>query len=80
MSEHDKCYRRRFSDDGGEYLLMPRDDDFSDLPALNDAPIRVVLSTSLHPELTPIAESSAEVEAMVDAFFASIANEGKSAL
>lgn len=68
MSNHDKCYRRRFADDGGEYLLMPRDDDFS---ALTDVPIRIVLPISLHPESTPIAECSAEVEALVNAFFAS---------
>lgn len=80
MSDHGKCYRRRFSDDGGEYLLMPRDDDFPDLPELTDVPMRVVLSIPLHPGSTPVAESSTEVEDMVDAFFASIATKGKNAL
>ncbi|MCD2511585.1 hypothetical protein [Comamonas endophytica] len=80
MSEYDKCYRRRFSDDGGEYLLMPRDDDFSGFPELTDVPTRVVLSTPLHAESTPVAETSTEVENMVDAFFAFIAAKGNKAL
>lgn len=80
MSDHGKCYRRRFSDDGGEYLLMPRDDNFQDFPEPTDAPIRIVLPIPLHPGSTPVAESSTEVEDMVDAFFESIAIKGKNAL
>jgi hypothetical protein len=80
MSDHDKSYRRRFSTDGGEYLLIPRDDDFPDFPELTDVPMRAVLSIPLLPGSRPEAGSSTEVENMVEAFFASIATKGENVL
>ena len=72
MSDQCKVYQRRPADDGGEYLLMPRDDDTPEIPAPPGEPVRLVMPILDLPELAPKVENSAEVEAMVDAFFASL--------
>lgn len=41
MSECENCYRSRPADDGGLYLLLPRDAHL--LPLLPDTPLRVVI-------------------------------------
>ena len=72
MSDQCKVYQRRPADDGGEYLLMPRDDDASEIPMPPGEPVRLVMPILDLPELAPKVENSAEVEAMVDSFFASL--------
>ena len=76
MSEQCKVYKRRPADDGGEYLLMPRDDDFPDQSMTPGKPVRIGIPMSDQPQCTPKVESSAEVEAMVDAFIASLNKAG----
>lgn len=76
MSDQGKVYKRRPADDGGEYLLMPRDDDSPEIPVPPGEPVRLVMPMLDLPERAPKADDSgddsAEVEAMVDAFFASL--------
>ena len=72
MSDQGKVYQRRPADDGGEYLLMPRDDDASEIPMHPGEPVRLVMPILDLPEHAPKVESSAEVDAMVDAFFSSL--------
>lgn len=72
MSGQCKVYQRRPADDGGEYLLMPRDDDALEIPVPPGEPVRLVMSILDLPERAPKVENSAEIEAMVDAFFTSL--------
>lgn len=72
MSDQGKVYQRRPADDGGEYLMMPRDDDSPEIPVPPGEPVRLVKPMLDLPERAPKADDSAEVEAMVDAFFASL--------
>lgn len=72
MSDKGKVYQRRPADDGGEYLLMPRDDDSPEIPVPPGEPVRLVMPMLDRTERAPKVENSAEVEAMVDAFFASL--------
>lgn len=72
MSDQCKGYKRRPADDGGEYLLIPRDDDTPEVPISPGAPVRLAMPILDVPERAPEVENSAEVEAMVDAFFASL--------
>ncbi|MGP1676929.1 MAG: hypothetical protein ACTS6J_07185 [Burkholderiales bacterium] len=76
MSDQCKVYQRRPADDGGEYLLMPRDDDFPGQSMAPGIPGRIGIPMSEQPQCTPKVESSAEVEAMVDTFFASLNKAG----
>lgn len=76
MSDQCKVYQRRPADDGGEYLLMPRDDDFPGQSMAPGIPVRIGIPMSEQPQCTPKVESSAEVEAMVDTFFASLNKAG----
>lgn len=72
MSEHCKAYKRRPADDGGEYLLIPRDDGASEIPVALGAPVRLVIPMPDQQNHTPQVANSAEVDAAVQAFFASI--------
>lgn len=72
MSDQCKVYQRRPADDGGEYLLMPRNDDTPEIPVPPGEPVRLVMPMLDLPERAPKVEDSAEVEAMVNAFFASL--------
>ena len=72
MSDQCKVYQRRPADDGGEYLLIPPDDDASEIPMPPGEPVRLVMPILDLPKHAPKVESSAEVEAMVDSFFASL--------
>ena len=72
MSDQCKVYKRRPADDGGEYLLMPRDDGATEVPMLPGESVRLVMPILDLPERASKVENSAEVEAMIDAFFASI--------
>lgn len=72
MSDQCKIYTRRPADDGGEYLLMPRDDEAPEIPLLPGEPVRLVIPMPDQPKHTPHAANSAEVDAAVQAFFASI--------
>ena len=72
MSDQCKVYKRRPADDGGEYLLMPRDDGATEVPMLPGESVRLVMPILDLPERASKVENSAEVEAMVDAFFASL--------
>ena len=72
MSDQGKVYQRRPADDGGEYLLMPRDDDTLEIPIPPGEPVRLVMPILDLPERAPKVENSAEVDAMVGAFFASL--------
>lgn len=76
MSVHDKCYQRRMADDGGQYILLPRDAAFLTTPALS------VQKTLVAPAIpsAPKTESSPEVEAMVNEFFASLDSKRNSDL
>lgn len=76
MSDQCKVYKRRKADDGGEYLLMPRDDDTLEMPVPPGVPVGLVMPTLNLPEHAPKVENSAEVEAMIDAFFASLNKAG----
>lgn len=72
MSDQCKDYKRRQADDGGEYLLMSRDDDTPEIPIPPGEPVRLVMPILDLPKRAPKVENSAEVEAMVDAFFSSL--------
>lgn len=72
MSDQCKVYQRRPADDGGEYLLIPRDDDTPEIQMPSSEPVRLVMPILDLPGRAPKVENSAEVEAMVDAFFASL--------
>ena len=76
MSDQCKPYKRRPADDGGEYVLMPRDDDFLGQSMAPGKPVRIGIPMSDQPQCTPKLKSSAEVEAIVDAFFASLNKAG----
>ena len=72
MSDQCKVYKRRPADDGGEYLLIPRDDGATEIPVLPGEPVRLVIPMPDQQNHTPQAANSAEVDAAVQAFFASI--------
>ncbi len=72
MSDQCKVYKRRPADDGGEYLLIPRDDGAPEIPVLPGGPVRLVIPMPDQQNHTPQAANSAEVDAAVQAFFASI--------
>lgn len=68
MSVHDQCYQRRMANDGGEYLLLPRDAAFLRTAAFC-AP-KILLDSPI--PSAPKTEISPDVEAMVSAFSASL--------
>ena len=72
MSDQCRAYKRRPADDGGEYLLIPRDDGAPEIPVLPGGPVRLVIPMPDQQNHTPQAANSAEVDAAVQAFFASI--------
>lgn len=72
MSEQYKAYQRRPADDGGEYLLIPRDDGALEIPELPGEPVRIAIPMPDQQNHTPRVDNSAEVDAAVQAFFASI--------
>ena len=51
---------------------MPRDDDTTEISIRPGEPVRLVMPILDLPERALKVENSAEVEAMIDAFFASI--------
>lgn len=72
MSDQCKAYKRRPADDGGEYLLIPRDGGVLEIPELPGEPVCLVIPVPDQQNHTPQAANSAEVDAAVQAFFASI--------
>lgn len=72
MSDQCKGYKRRPANDGGEYLLIPRDDGAPETLELPGEPVRLVIPMPDQQNYTPQVANSAEVDAAVQAFFASI--------
>lgn len=72
MSDQSRAYRRRPADDGGEYLLIPRDDGATEIQVFPGEPVRLVMPMLNQQNLPPQGANSAEVDAAVQAFFASI--------
>ena len=72
MPDQCKGYKRRPADDGGEYLLIPRDDVATEIPELPCEPVRLVMPMPDQQNRIRQVANSAEVDVAVQAFFASI--------